>query len=244
MRITILIGSIILATICGPALGADSKNNSSEVPPTKFESFTGKVVETMDAATYTYVLVDTGKQKVWAAAPKFDVKAGNVVTVANAMQMTNYQSKTLNRTFDVVYFSGSVSIDGGQPIAALPQLPKGHPGVGNDSKPVTMDLAGIKRAEGGQTIAEIYAGKTKLAGKSISVRGRVVKYNAMILDKNWLHIRDGSGADGSNDLVITTATVVKVGDLVLVSGVLAENRDFGSGYKYDLIVEDATVAPQ
>jgi hypothetical protein len=73
------------------------------------------------------------------------------------------------------------------------------------------------------------------------VRGRVVKFNAMIMGKNWLHVRDGSGADGTNDLTVTTATKARVGDLVLVTGVLKTDRDFGGGYKYSLIVEDATV---
>ena len=60
--------------------------------------------------------------------------------------------------------------------------------------------------------------------------------------KNWLHVRDGSGAEGTNDLTVTTSTKVKVGDLVLVTGVLKTDRDFGGGYKYSLIVEDANVA--
>ena len=90
-------------------------------------------------------------------------------------------------------------------------------------------------------MAEINTGKGKLAGKPVLVRGRVVKFNPMIMGKNWLHIRDGSGAEGTNDLTVTTDTKVKVGDLVVVSGTLSADRDFGSGYKYGLIVENAKV---
>jgi hypothetical protein len=107
-----------------------------------------------------------------------------------------------------------------------------------------VDLAGIKRAENGQTVEEIIKGKAKFAGKRIAVRARVVKYNAGILGKNWLHVRDGSGAEGSNDLTVTTSATTKVGDLVLVTGVLSVDRDFGSGYRYGLIVEDASVVTQ
>lgn len=244
MRLLISIGVMLLAPLCGTGLGAEPKQVPAGAPAAKLDSFSGKVVETMDAATYTYVLVDTGKAKLWAAAPKFNVKAGDVVTVADAMPMANYQSKTLKRTFDVVYFSGAISSAGKALTSALPPLPAGHPGIGNEAKPPALELTGIKRAEGGQTVAEIYAGKGKLAGKPISVRGRVVKYNAMIMGKNWLHLRDGSGAEGSNDLVITTTATAKVGDLVLASGVLTLNRDFGSGYSFDLIVEDAKVVPE
>lgn len=210
----------------------------------------GKVVETMNAATYTYVLLDTGTRKVWAAAPQFSVKVGDTVALgAGAMPMTNYQSRTLNRTFDQIYFSGNVTVNGKPSAgagagAAAPAagLPAGHPAVSRG--PAAVDLANIKRADNGQTVEEIVTGKAKFAGKPIAVRARVVKFNGGILGKNWLHIRDGSGGEGTNDLTVTTSATAKVGDLVLVTGVLSVDRDFGSGYKYGLIVEDAKVVGQ
>lgn len=237
----------LLAGLMALALGAGALRGAA---PAKPGEINGKVVETMNAASYTYVLVDTGAAKVWAAAPQFAVKTGDTVTVAEAMPMANYQSKTLNRTFDVVYFSGSVSVNGARvaPPAGAADLPAGHgamPG-GHGAMPGAMkgtavDLSNIKRAPNGQTVAEIHANKAKLAGKPIALRGRVVKYNAQIMGKNWLHVRDGSGTEGTNDLTITTAATAKVGDLVLVTGTLAADRNFGSGYKYALIVEDAKV---
>ncbi len=203
----------------------------------------GKVVETMNAASYTYVLLATGAAKTWVAAPQFAVKVGDTVAAGEAMPMQNYRSKTLNRTFEVVYFSGAVTVNGKSPGAAgaAAELPQGHPAIGGAGAPAAPDLSGIIRAPNGQTVAEIHAGKASLAGKAIGVRGRVVKFNAMILGKNWFHLRDGSGAEGTNDLTVTTAAQVKVGDLVLVTGKLATDRDFGSGYKYGVIVEDAAV---
>lgn len=207
----------------------------------------GKVVETMNAASYTYVQVETGGQKVWAAAPQFSVKAGDTVSIGDARPMPNYHSKTLNRTFDVVYFSGDVRVNGQRPAqdaAAAPSadLPAGHPAPGVKAGPAAPDLSGIKKAANGQTVAEIYADKAKLTGKPVAVRGRVVKFNAMIMGKNWIHIRDGSGAEGTNDLTLTTLDKAKVGDLVVITGELKANRDFGGGYRYPLIVEDAKVA--
>jgi hypothetical protein len=62
------------------------------------------------------------------------------------------------------------------------------------------------------------------------------------MGKNWLHVRDGSGAEGTNDLTITTAgTLPNVGDTVVVTGNVALNKDFGMGYAYDVLVEDAQV---
>ncbi len=211
-------------------------------------AISGKVVETMNAASYTYVLIDTGAKKAWVAAPQFAVKVGDTAAIADAMPMLNYQSKTLNRTFELVYFTGNISVNGASAAAApaapsptTTTLPPGHPPMPTKTAP---DLTGIKRAENGQTVAEVITGKTKFAGRPIAIRARVVKYNAQILGKNWLHIQDGSGAPGTNDLTVTTAATVKVGDLVLVTGKLGTDRDFGSGYKYPLIIEDATVVVQ
>lgn len=236
---------------------AQAAEKSAPAPAAQSGVISGKVVESMDAATYTYVEIDTGAATVWAAAPQFAVKLGDKVVVADAMAMKQYTSKTLNRTFDVVYFSGNVTVNGkptasaaapamagGAAVGASGELPKGHPAVPNAAAaagPAAPNLANIKRAEGGQTVTEIVTGKAKFAGKPIAVRGRVVKFNGGILGKNWIHVRDGSGAEGTNDLTVTTDAVVKVGDLVLVTGSLATNRDFGSGYSYALIVENAKV---
>jgi hypothetical protein len=105
-----------------------------------------------------------------------------------------------------------------------------------------VDLAGIARADGGKTIAEVFAGKEQLAGQAVVIRGKVVKTNPGIMGRNWLHIRDGSGDAGTNDLTVTTAdTAPTVGDTVLVNGTLVLNKDFGMGYSYDVIIEDAAV---
>lgn len=107
---------------------------------------------------------------------------------------------------------------------------------------VAVDLSGIEKADGGQTVAEVYAGKDELEGETVVIRGKVVKVNAGIMDRNWLHIRDGSGADGTNDLTITTSNATPaVGDTVVVTGAVGLNRDFGMGYTYPIIVEDAQV---
>jgi hypothetical protein len=104
-------------------------------------------------------------------------------------------------------------------------------------------LSGIEKAEGGQTVAEVFAAKEQLEGETVLIRGKVVKVNANIMGKNWLHVRDGSGEEGTNDLTITSAGAVPaVGDTVLVTGTLGLNRDFGMGYQYPVIVEDAEVS--
>lgn len=122
-------------------------------------NLTGKVVETMDAATYTYALIDTGTAKAWVAAPQFIVKTGDTLAVADAMPMNDYRSKTLNRTFDVVYFSGNVRVNGKPALA-----PTATANVAAAAAPKAANLANIPRAPNGQTVAEILTEKINSPG--------------------------------------------------------------------------------
>jgi hypothetical protein len=103
----------------------------------------------------------------------------------------------------------------------------------------------VEKAAGkdGRTVAEIYASKAALKGTGVVVRGRVVKWNPEILGRNWLHLRDGSGSSEGrdNDITVTTADTVGKGDIVVVRGTVALDRDFGAGYAYPVILEDATI---
>lgn len=206
----------------------------------------GTVVETMDAAGYTYVCVDNGSDKIWAAAPAFAVKVGDEVLVPEGMAMHNYHSQSLNRDFDVVYFVESVLNASTPSIAttspAQMQMPEGHPPISSNSAPPEIDLA-VAKAEGGLTIGEIYAEKTDLSGKTVTLRGKVVKFSPQIMGTNWIHLQDGSGeqATGTHDLTVTSNVQVKVGDTLVASGALTLDKDFGYGYKYNLIMENAQV---
>lgn len=130
------------------------------------------------------------------------------------------------------------------PTAAAPAdtsaMPANHP----PARPAgEIDLAGVTKAEGGKTVAEVFTEKDALAGQKVVVRGKVVKTNAGIMGKDWVHVRDGSGADGTNDLTVTTTMnpLPKIGDTVLVTGTAVANKDFGMGYQYPVLVEDAEV---
>ncbi len=108
-----------------------------------------------------------------------------------------------------------------------------------------VDLAGIRKAEGGKTVAEVYADKDQLAGQSVSVHGKVVKTHPTVMGKNWLHVRDGSGTDKTDDLTVTTlGPLPSVGETVLVTGTLAVNKNLGLGYQYEVLLEDAKVTTE
>ncbi len=94
-----------------------------------------------------------------------------------------------------------------------------------------------------KTVAAVYKEKVALTGKNISATGKVVKVNNGIMGRNFVHVQDGTGdaKDGSNNLVVTSKQTAAVGDKVTISGLVVVNRDFGSGYSYPLIIEEATV---
>jgi hypothetical protein len=222
------------------------------------DSITGTVLETMDAAGYTYMRLKTPKGEIWAAVQKVAVKKGSDVTITNAMAMNNFESKTLKRKFDVIFFGNLGPAPGaaaesppfapghGAPIDRRAQeaMAEQHAGLAN--APADSVKIKVKKAEGpeGKTVSEIYAAKASLKDAPVAVRGKVVKYNPGIMGKNWIHLRDGSGSNErkDNDLTVTTPDSAAVGDVVLVKGKVRLDRDFGSGYIYPVIIEDAKVS--
>jgi hypothetical protein len=211
----------------------------------------GKVLERLDAPPYSYIKISVGKEEMWAAVPKTDLAKGKEVTVVNAMPMNGFESKTLSRKFDVVFFG---TLEGAAPAAdQKPAGPSMEPTPANMAAqhanvakgPAEVGDVKVDKAAGAdaRTVAEVYAQKATLGDKPVTIRGKVVKYNAGIMGKNWLHLRDGTGkADKDNDLTVTSAEVAKVGDVVVVKGLVRVDKDFGAGYKYPVIVEDAKIA--
>ena len=232
----VLAASLVLG-FSSRAFCEDSPQGANATPG----GFTGTVTETMNASSYTYVQVDTGKEKIWAAAPEFSVKVGDKVTIPkDGIAMQNYNSKTLKRTFDLVYFVGEIEGATQKPPAhPAAKAPHADPHASMKRASTPIDFTGIKKADGGMTVAEIYAKKSDLSAKQVRVRGKVVKFNAQIMNKNWVHIQDGTGANGANDITVTTQNSAKLGDTVLVTGSVVLNKDFGQGYNYSLLLEDA-----
>jgi hypothetical protein len=95
-----------------------------------------------------------------------------------------------------------------------------------------------------QTVAALNQNKATLAGQTISAQGKVVKVNNGIMGRNFVHVQDGTGDANSNNLIVTSKQTANVGDQVTVTGVVVVNRDFGAGYSYPLLIEEATIAPK
>jgi len=203
----------------------------------------GKVVETMNSGGYTYVRIENAGKKTWVAIPGTSKKitVGQKIAFGPGAEMNNFESKTLKRTFDSIIFSEGIA----DPNAA--KSPKAAEMSGGSRSAVvkTGEKISVAKASGqnAYTVAEVYSKIKNLDKKQAVVKGKVVKVSSGILKKNWVHIQDGTGSEkkGSNNLVVTTQDLPAVGDIVTASGTMAKDKDFGMGYKYNVIMEDAVL---
>ena len=203
----------------------------------------GTVRETMDSLGYTYVRVGTDGRSAWAAGPKTAVKVGDRVKLPAGILMKDFHSKRLGRTFDWLWLIGSIEVEGAAPaqpdVAAMHGKPATDPAAA-----AAFDFTRIKKPAGGLTVAEIHVRRAELAGKTVTVCAIAVKATPEVMGRNWLHLRDGTGAPGTDDLTVTSAELAQVGKVVLVTGTVVVNRDFGFGYEYEVMLEDAKLTAQ
>ena len=193
---------------------------------------TGAVVETMATGGYTYAKVDVGGQEIWAAGPPTPMAVGDTITFSTLIPMQNFHSSSLNRDFPVLYFVDGFSTLNSGVAPAKPSA------AAAPAAPAPVATGNIQKVEGGYTIAEILAQRNDLTTKPIKVRGQVTKVVNGIMGKNWVHISDSSGDD---DFIVTTSGTASNGQVIVAEGMLSLNRDFGYGYKYDILMEDATI---
>jgi hypothetical protein len=228
---------------------------------------TGKVLETMDASGYTYLNVQTEAGNMWVAVNQSTVEVGEEVAFINGMVMQNFFSKTLDRTFPEIIFSSGLVGKGATPPGMPAALTTGEgqasfsqalssegtaapaaPGITGGSQKAVVPFAEIKvekaPGENSYTVEEIFSKAAELNGQTVVVKGKVMKVSPRIMGRNWIHIQDGTGNPSANthDLVITTDIELEAdADIITMEGVLTANKDFGSGYSYKVIIEEAKI---
>lgn len=196
-----------------------------------------KIKEVLQGGAYTFILVNENNQDYWMAVSKTDAKVEDIVYYQNALVMNDFQSKELDKVFDQILFV--------QNISKSPQISKPIPldslhQKGKKDNKLKEDIK-VNPAPGGITIGELFKNRTNYANKKVLVRGQVVKVNKNIMDRNWVHLKDGTSDEGKSDLTFTTLIEVKVGDIVTFEGVVALNKEYGAGYVYPIIVEGAAL---
>lgn len=195
------------------------------------------VEEVLQANAYTYLRVNEDGKEDWIAITKNpSVTTGMTIYYKDAMEMQNFHSTDLDRDFESVWFVQSVS---DKPFNATPSMGAALPHA--NVKPEADEKILIDPVAGGITIAQLFDNSASYEGKEVKIKGKVVKVNNGIMGRNWIHIQDGTGDKDNYDLTLTTDDKASVGQIIVVEGYVTLNKDFGSGYKYDVILEDSKV---
>ncbi len=186
---------------------------------------------------YVYLNVDENGDNFWIATMKQEVNPGETVYYKGGLLKTNFESKEYHRTFDKIYLvSRIVKADHFKQANQM----KGKAMNNTPGRVVVKESIGKKiKVEGSLPIATLISNPGKYEGKKVQLSGKVVKANYNIMGRNWVHIKDGSRDDF--DLVCTTDVPVPEGHVITINGLVSLNKDFGAGYVYDIIIEDAVL---
>lgn len=227
--IYLLIFSVIMFIGCN----GDKNQELNESDIQKSEPHIAKVTDKIDARGYNYLQVTENKNDYWIAVPTMEIEIGETVYFSKFMVMEDFNSPTIDQTFDEILF-----VEDARKSPTPDEMKKIHSGaISSDKQQISVEPL----AEG-KTVEQIYSEKSTLAGNTVKIRGEVVKFNKQIMKRNWIHIQDGTGTENEFDLVITSDTDVKVGDIIIAEGTLAVDKDFGAGYFFPVIIESAQIS--
>jgi len=196
------------------------------------KTHSGVVKERRDAGSYSYLYITENGKDYWIAIPIADISIGDEITFSEYMEMEGFRSETLNMTFESVLFVEDARKKGETVMPNPHQMQLGS---------IPKEDIKVEKVKNGFTIEELYSKKNELNNKIVRVKGKVVKANLGIMNRNWFHIQDGTGKDGTHDLTIISSDEVKIGDLVVAEGTLVKDKDFGSGYVYSLVLENSSI---
>lgn len=216
-----------------------AQTTASGAAPAATEMHQVVAEEALDTERYTYIRVNENGESFWIAVPKTPVEIGATYYYQGGLVKKNFASREHNRVFETLYLVSGISqqpIGGGSTGGSAVDQALGNLNSGAPVEPPSS----IQAAVGAIKIGDLIKNKAKYAGKTIKVTGKVMKVNPMIMGRNWIHLQDGTGKN--IDLTVTTQENIPPGHVVTMEGTIALDMDFGAGYRYDIIMENAVVA--
>jgi len=230
----LLVFSFLIVVSCGEKEQPKTEVNQKEMTTNTSPALhTVKVEEKMDASNYSYLKVSENNNSYWIAVPTMDVKPGETVSFSKFMEMKDFKSETLKRTFESILFVDDAHKGGSE----QENIKSPHSNI------VTQKNTSIKiePLKDGYSIESIYNKKLSLVNKVVRVEGVVVKINEKIMGTNWIHIQDGTGNVETHDLLVTSDTPAKVGQTIIAEGKVIVDKDFGAGYFYPVLLENSKI---
>lgn len=195
------------------------------------------VKKVLQAMRYVYLEVEENEHTFWIATRKKEVAVGESYFYQGGLLKTNFESKEHSRMFDTIYLiSNLVSTDHSKHSTSSTPIPKT---IEPSSEEIPTHTEKTFDHKGLLSISELVQNPAKYEGHTVQIKGKCVKVNPNIMDRNWIHIQDGT--QDNFDLVVTSATFVPEGKTVTIKAVVSRNRDFGAGYRYDLILENGMI---
>lgn len=211
---------------------SEEKQDLNEMDALKNEPHIAKVIDKIPAKGYTYLQVTENKKDFWIAVPTMEIEIGETVYFSRFMVMEDFKSENIDKSFDQILF-----VEDARKSPTPDEMKKIHSGVISSEK---QDIK-IEPLSDGKTIQQIFSNKSSLNGEMVKVKGKVIKFNKQIMKRNWIHIQDGTGGENEFDLVITSNQEVQVGDIIIAEGKVVVDKDFGAGYFFTVIIEDASI---
>lgn len=230
-HLTVILILLIVATSCVKNKKEQAATNQSTTNEKSFE-----IKEVIQTSSYTYMKVSENSEDRWVAATKMEAKHGEKYFYDGALQMNNFHSKELDRTFEIIYFLNKVSSIPFSMQEKMNSMSSNHSGNAGSKQKSNVVLP---KKDGEITIAQVFEKQSELKNKNVTIRGIVVKVNKQVMGKNWIHLQDGTDNNGSFDLTITSQDLPEQGDEATFKGTIILKKDFGAGYYYDVIMEDA-----
>jgi len=231
--IMILMTSMFMVVACDTkprvkASGHDAMNGSAA----QTAAHTIVVKEVLQANSYTYIYVSEGDAEYWIATAKQPVQVGMTLHYDKGMEMKDFNSKEIDRTFESIFF-----------VNQIRGTSSANARTGKSTMAAMKNIS-VDQVPGSLSVAELYEKKAEYAGKMVTVTGQVTKFNSGIMGRNWVHLQDGTTSGDAFDITLTTTASVAKGDVVVFSGTVALDKDFGAGYIYDLIIEGAELSAE
>lgn len=201
------------------------------------------IKEVLPASRYVYLNVAESGKNFWIATRKDDIKVGATYFYKGGLLKTNFESKEFNKVFDTIYLvanlvaqnhgnnSGSLTADFTEKSNSTAST--------SEKKNIPTHTEELVPHKGSIKIADLVANPSIYNGKTVQITGKCVKVNPNIMNRNWIHLQDGSKND--YDLVVTSSTFVPEGKTVTMKAEVSLDRDFGAGYRYDLILENGII---
>jgi len=199
-----------------------------------------KILEIIPASNYVYLKVKEDKDQFWIATKKREINLDSTYFYREALLKTDFKSKIHNRVFDTIYLVNKLvtQMHGAKHTSGTTdniQISKKK----KEPVKVTTDEDKNINYKIYPEISTFLNDPNKFEGQAVQIKGRCVKVNKNIMNKNWIHLKDGSQDDF--DLIITTNMSAQEGDIITIQAMVALNKDYGAGYSYDLILENGAI---